>query len=142
MSIIKAFENAYTKAEKRGYDTIYVCVDLHDTIIKSTYDQSGIYEFINEDTKLCLRELSTRKEICLILWSSLKEDDKFKIDEFLFNNRIVVPQINENMFECDTKFADFSEKFYFSILIDDKAGFDPNTDWNLIREWYKQKKTK
>ena len=35
----------------------------------------------------------------------------------------------------DTDFQDFSEKPYFNILLEDKAGFDPNKDWELILEY-------
>ena len=29
----------------------------------------------------------------------------------------------------------FEKKFYFNILLDDKAGFDPETDWSVIKEY-------
>ena len=37
MSLTKAFEKAYDKMELIGWDHIYVFIDVHDTIFKSTY---------------------------------------------------------------------------------------------------------
>lgn len=34
MDIIKSFENAFDKKKSKGWDKIYVLVDIHDTIFK------------------------------------------------------------------------------------------------------------
>lgn len=137
MSIIKAIEKAYKKAEERGYERIYYAIDVHDTILKSNYENGG-YEFVNEDAKKCLRMISNRSEIYIILWSSLYRDEKYRVMDFLSENGISCDSINSNRMESDTKYADFSQKFYFSVLLDDKAGFDPDTDWKAIMEWYER----
>lgn len=46
-----------------------------------------------------------------------------------FNVNFVSPSVNSNPDEKDTKTGDFSKKFYFNILLDDRAGFQPETDW-------------
>lgn len=138
MSIIKAIEKAYKKAEERGYDRIYYAIDVHDTILKSNYENGG-YEFVNEDAKKCLRMFARHEEIRVILWSSLTENEKENVAIFLYDNGCYVDDINENTLELDTEYADFSQKFYFSVLLDDKAGFDPGTDWKAIMEWYEDK---
>ncbi len=41
--------------------------------------------------------------------------------------------VNENpeihALSSDPKSSDFSDKFYFNVGIDDKFGFDPESDW-------------
>lgn len=137
MSIIKAIEKAYKKAEERGYDRIYYAIDVHDTILKSNYENGG-YEFVNEDAKKCLQMLSDRPEVEIILWSSLYRTEKYRVMDFLSDSRIDAYSINSNTLELNTEYADFSQKFYFSVLLDDKAGFDPETDWKAIMEWYER----
>ena len=49
-----------------------------------------------------------------------------------------------NFWNCNpniksTKTGCFDYKFYFSVLLNDKAGFDPDTDWKLIYEYLKNK---
>lgn len=34
----------------------------------------------------------------------------------------------------EAAFQDFSEKLYFNVGIDDKFGFDPETDWTEVIE--------
>lgn len=138
MSVIKAIEKAYKKAEERGYDRIYYAIDVHDTILKSNYE-NGDYEFVNEDAKKCLQMITLRKEVYIILWSSLTETEKENVGIFLYRHGCYIDDINENSLEEDTSYADFSQKFYFSVLLDDKAGFDPDTDWKAIMEWYEDK---
>jgi hypothetical protein len=54
--------------------------------------------------------------------------------DWLASHGIHVDHYNCNPDEKNTPYADFSLKPYFNILIDDKAGFDPNTDWDGIRK--------
>ncbi|HET8688959.1 MAG TPA: hypothetical protein VFM18_20305 [Methanosarcina sp.] len=138
MSIIKAIENAYKKAEERNWDRIYFAIDVHDTILKSNY-QDGSYEFWNDSSRYALHMLSMRKEVRIILWSSASKEEQEKIATFLYRHGCIVDFFNENPEQPNTSYADFSEKFYFSVLLDDKAGFDPDTDWDKIIEFYKYK---
>jgi hypothetical protein len=138
MSIIRAIEKAYQKAKERKYDKIYFSIDLHDTIIKGNY-VNGTYDFINDDVKRCLQMLSRFDEVVLILWSSLLEEGKEDIRTFLEFHGIYFDYINCNPDEENTFYADFSQKFYFSVLIDDKAGFDPDYDWHSIMIWYQNR---
>lgn len=46
--------------------------------------------------------------------------------------------INENP-ECpSTELCNFDSKFYFNILLDDKAGFVGDTDWLIIQHELKR----
>ena len=41
--------------------------------------------------------------------------------------------INDNPEYIGNDYADFSKKFYYNILLDDKAGFEGETDWLLVK---------
>jgi hypothetical protein len=55
--------------------------------------------------------------------------------EWLKSYNIHIKYVNENPLEKDTEYASFVKKPYFSIVLDDKAGFDPNHDWNELWIW-------
>lgn len=138
MSIIKAVERAYSLLQERNWDTIYWAIDLHGTCIKSNY-VSGEYEWINEDALKCLQLISNLKETKIIIWSSLYRSEKFKIWVWLSEQGIEILNFNSNDSIKNTETGCFDKKFYFSVLLDDKAGFDPDTDWKLIYEYLKNK---
>lgn len=128
MSIIRAVERAYKVMRDRNWDTIYWAVDLHGVCLKSNYENGG-YEFINEDALKTLRLISSLPESKIILWSSVHDFEKHAIWDFFEKNGIKINGFNCNAYEKNTKTGCFNEKFYFSVLLDDKAGFDPETDW-------------
>ena len=131
MSIIKAIDNAYLKMNLRNWDTIYWAVDLHGVCLKSNY-KNNRYEWINEQAKEALQLISRLPESNIILWSSVHHFEITQISVFFAKNNIQVAGFNQNLYEENTEVSCFDEKFYFSVLLDDKAGFDPDTDWQLI----------
>jgi hypothetical protein len=133
MSIAKAIERAYKVARDRRWDTIYWAVDLHGVCMTSNYE-SGVHEFISQEAVDTLRFLSLLPETKIILWSSVHEDQKVPIINTFEDQGIMVHHFNRNPYEANTATGCFDEKFYFSILLDDKAGFDPQTDWAVVRQ--------
>ena len=134
-SIIKA----YKIKVKRQWDKIYIAVDLHDTISQSTYIkmEDTKKEFI-PDAISTLRYLSCCKDIVLILYTSSYKEYLTEYYRQFKDHNIYFHYLNENP-ECpSTDIGDFSKKFYFNVLIDDKSGFNPYTDWikvyNLIKK--------
>lgn len=129
MSTIKrAITVAKNKAKARGWDKINIAVDWHDTICQSTYNSTALNFY--EAAIPALRKLSKRKDIVLILFTSSYDD---VIEQFLDHcekqYEIFFDYVNCNPEISNTKYGDFSKKFYYDILIDDKAGFNPDTDW-------------
>jgi hypothetical protein len=129
LSIIRALQ----VKKKRGWDKIYFAIDLHDTITWSSYtkDEAPKKEFFPFAID-ALQALSKRRDVVLILYtSSYSEYLKDYLDTFI-QNSIYFKYHNENP-ECpSTDIGDFSKKFYFNVLLDDKAGFDPVIDWKRI----------
>ena len=138
MSIVKAIERAYSLLEERNWNTIYWAIDLHGTCIKANY-VSGEYEWVNEEAKKCLQLISNLSESIIIIWSSCYEEEMYKLMTFFINDNILISFFNQNPYIQNTKTGCFDEKFYFSVLLDDKAGFDPDTDWKLIYNHLKNK---
>jgi hypothetical protein len=137
MSIIKAIERAYQIKEERNWDTIYWAIDLHGTCLKSNYVLDS-YEWINEDARICMEYIMHLHESKVIIWTSTHYSEKELVKDLLeeagwINYWNCNPEVKNTETGC------FDEKFYFSILLDDKAGFDPDIDWKLIYEYLKNK---
>jgi hypothetical protein len=123
-------ENAFRLKAERKWDTLYVVVDAHGTMIRPYHNALELYPEAIE----VLQWFGKRKDFKLILWSSSYMAELEQIDSLCMRNKILFHYINQNPNENNTKMADFSKKFYFNILIDDKAGFEPETDWALIKK--------
>ena len=132
MSLALAFRTAARKAKERNWDKIYVAVDWHDVICESNYSEDGAYGFI-EDAIPALQEASHNKAICLILYSC---SYIATAEDFMRHCRKKYG-INFDYFNCNpevknTNYGEFGKKFYYDLLLDDKAGFDASTDWGVF----------
>ena len=75
--ITKAFQSAYQKKVERGWDRIYVLVDIHDTIFHSCYYEAEEYNYY-AGAREALRLLSNRNDVILIVWSSTLRGETFR----------------------------------------------------------------
>lgn len=132
--IIDAIKRAYKQLEEKNWDKIYWAIDMHGTCLKSSY-KTNQNEWINEDVIKTLQLISSLPESMIILWSSVYPAEQSRIIHLFRDNNISIEAFNENPFEKNTNTGDFREKFYFNILLDDKAGFDPEIDWKLIYKY-------
>jgi len=134
---MKNIEVAFTQMKERGWDRLYWVIDLHGTIIPTSYDAKTGYSE-NEKTffpyaKDVLKFLTMRSDMILVLWTSSYDKDIGPILDWLKENNIKFDYVNENPEVINQPHAQFnSGKFYFNILIDDKANFDPNRDWKRV----------
>lgn len=126
MSIVRAINRAYDVMAERNWDTIYYALDLHGTCLKANYENGG-YEFL-PGAREALQYLSRLEETCLIVWSSLHQAEVRPVFEFLYDNGIEPFHFNSNSEVRNTDTGCFDRKFYFSVILDDKAGFAPE-DW-------------
>lgn len=138
MNITKVFEKEFAKMNEKNWDCIYVLVDIHGTIFAPSYNNEETYEFY-PFAKEALQKLSERKDVKIILWSSTDHKTLNKYHIELCNNDIYVDFFNINPevdgSNCDIKTASFKHKPYFNIGIDDRFGFEPETDWAIIYSW-------
>lgn len=137
MSALRAVKKAYEQAKSRGWSSIYWAIDLHGTLVKSNYT-SNSYEWINGDAKETLKLILSLPESHVIFWSSMYSADQIVFLEWLEDQLELSESIlkyikfNANNNVENTATGCFDEKFYMSILIDDKAGFDPELEWAEI----------
>ena len=132
----KSIKRAFETAKSRGWNKIYIAVDLHGTVIESTYN-SILPDTFYKNAKECLQYLSSREDIVLIMWSSCYSEQLKKYQEIFSNQHdIDFKYLNENP-ECEnTETGCFYQKFYFSIVIDDKGGFNPD-QWLDLHDSFK-----
>lgn len=121
-------QRAFESKAKRGWNTLYVCVDLHGTLIRPYHDKIEFYDYAPD----VINWFNNRPDFKVILWTSSHQKE---IDEFLTLAKefcLRFDFVNGNPMEGNSPRANFDQKFYFNILLDDKAGFDPETDWEKI----------
>lgn len=141
--ISTAVRAAYTKMAERKWDSIYYLLDLHGTVFIPDYEGHSFKAY--ESASNGLKRICALPETKLIIWSSVREADKEMYIKELC--KLGVPRekiigFNVNPLEDKpTLVGDFSEKPYFSVIVDDKAGFSPYGDWNLLAdsaEWHRK----
>jgi DNA segregation ATPase FtsK/SpoIIIE-like protein len=134
-TITKLFNEAWKKKEERGWQQIYIMVDLHGVVFNSNYRASNELRFAHLNTMPCLSYLSNQRDVVLILWTSSHETEIQNVLKWLGLWGIQFKYVNENPLEKDTEYASFAKKPYFNIVLDDKAGFDSSHDWSELLQW-------
>lgn len=131
MDIRKAFEAAFVRMREKNWEKIYVAVDIHDTILRACYDDEETYDYLPL-AKETLRMMSLREDVCLILWSSCHRDKLAEYARHFLDDGIRFDYVNENPEVGNTHLQNFEEKLYMNVGLDDKFGFDAETDWEVI----------
>jgi len=125
--------NSFRLKEERKWDTLYVLLDVHGVIIPGSLHGDNELKFISDACIEVLRWFSSRKDIRIILWTSSYTKEITKIIEWLDKYNIEIDYVNFNPECINTAYADFRDKPYFNILIDDKSGFEPDKDWGELK---------
>jgi hypothetical protein len=130
-------ERAFSDKITRKWEKLFICVDLHDTVIQGKYSLNSTgAEYLPNAIKV-LQNLSKRKDIVLILWTSSHVVPITKVLDKLEKQGVHFKYVNCNP-ECpDNKLCDFSKKFYMNVILDDKAGFEKD-DWFLVEKELKR----
>ena len=132
MNIEKSFEKAFERMHECNWEKIYVLVDIHDTIFKACYhdkEEHKWYHFAKEALQL----MSYATNISLILWtSSYRNVIEREYSSVFRNNHIRFDYINANPETRSNDLSCFAEKTYFNVGIDNKFGFQPETDWEEL----------
>lgn len=133
--IEKMFSHA---KEKEWYET-YWFIDLHGVISKPDYRKKSktieYYPYVKETLQFITKN---RPDIVMVLFTSSYPDEIKIYSDILKNDNIVFKYINENPEISDAKgsFGCYDKKPYYNVLIDDKSGFDPLSDWQPIYEYF------
>lgn len=133
MGIKKAFEAAFRRKREKGWEKIYVVVDIHDTILHASYDNEETYSYLPY-AREAMQLLSNRDDICLILWSGCHQDTLEAYQRRFAEDGIHFDYLNENPEVGNSSFQNFDKKLYYNVGIDDRFGFNPETDWVRVIE--------
>ncbi len=123
-------KKAFAAKKEKGWEKLYFCIDVHDTIIPSGTENTDFYPVAQE----VLKSLSDRADIVLILWSSSHMSLIASGMNWLASHGINIDYVNCNPEVGHSDRCDFSQKFYMNVILDDRAGFEGATDWALIKQ--------
>ena len=115
----------------RGWDRIYIAVDVHETMLEPTWSDEKSHKFYKNCVK-ALRMLSNRKDVVLILWTCSNTQNALDYQTLLKEQGIEFTYINKNPEVDDKHYANYQDKFYANLILDDKAGFEPEEDFEEI----------
>jgi len=128
--IEKMFAHSF---EKEWYET-YWAFDVHGTILYPNYRKNQFHATFYPWAKETLQLISKRDDIIMIMFTSSYPAERQYYDKVFKHFDIHFKYINENP-EIDSSkgnFGHYDDKFYFNVLFEDKAGFDPETEWYQI----------
>lgn len=121
--------------EKRGWDKVYFYFDIHETVLYPDYNNKDSLKFY-EHAKDVLQYLSKRKEIIIALYTCSYPKEIEKYIEFFNKEGIRFEYVNKNPDVKNTNYGFYEDKPYFNVLFEDKAGFDAENDWLLIKQYF------
>ena len=141
-ALINAIRKAYAMKNVRRWQRIYWSIDLHDVIIEGKYNKFNNGRELAPFCAEVFQILRSHDENCTILWTSSHGGPIIDMRSWLSARGVTFDYINANPECADNELCAFDRKFYFNILLDDKAGFDWRTDWKdiydlLVGEIYK-----
>lgn len=130
----KSINDSFRIAKERNWKRVYWAIDLHGVIIKPTYSNEKNDVFY-KNSILILKELSDRSDMCLILFTCSYEETTNKyLELFKTNYGITFDYVNCNPEVSDNEYSTYSQKLYYNVLLEDKAGFDPENDWDIVHK--------
>ena len=133
MDIGKAFEVAFNRKKEKNWEKIYVVVDIHDTILRASYENEETYDYYPY-AREALQLMTSRDDICMILWSGCYDEQMAMYRSHFAEEGIRFDYANENPEVGKTSFQNFEVKLYFNVGIDDRFGFEAETDWVKVIE--------
>lgn len=139
MKATRSFDVAYSQMQGRGWDRLYVLVDLHATVLLPNYRKGHICREFYPMAKEVLQMLSKRKDIVLIMFTSSFPNEIVEYLEMFEQNGIHFKYANKNPEVSTSECGYFEVKPYMNVLLDDKASFMPEIDWLMIDRFFRLK---
>lgn len=125
---------AYNTLLNRGWDKLYWAVDIHDTCMEANYIPGQLPTTFLSISKRVLQHISKRKDAVLILYTCSHPHEIEQYVKFFKENDINFKFSNKNPDVGNTRLGSYDDKFYFNVLLEDKAGFNPDTHWYEIEK--------
>ena len=137
-SVMRAFKRAFGKAITKGWDKVYVLVDLHDTVLEANFDSERSMESLPKEwlpgAEEGIKRMAERPDFNLILWSCSYPHEIAEYVKHFYGQGIIFDQVGFNAEVMNTRHGFFQTKSYANIILDDKAGFHYD-DWEHINEF-------
>lgn len=131
--IARTIERQYEIALSRGWDRMYWAVDLHGTLILPNYEKMKAEDVVYyPHAREAMELLTTRTDVRLIMYTCSWPTEIEEYQKRFAADGIHFDWVNENPEVDHTKYGYYQDKPYFNVLLDDKAGFDPETHWEDI----------
>lgn len=139
--ITRAIKNCFIHAAQRGWDKTYWAFDIHGTILKPTFKTGVVSTEFYPYAKEVMQILTRQKNIVSILYTCSYPDEIVQYVKYFEDHDIHFDHVNENPDVCAGAYGHYDRKFYFNVLFEDKAGFDP-VDWKDVYDLLIEQKIK
>lgn len=142
MSIVNAIlKNHFELKEQRGWDKTYWFFDLHGTVLRPNYKAGDIPKEFYPYAKEALQFISKLDDVVMSIYTCSHQHEIDQYVEYFKANDIHFKYVNENP-EVPTDlngYGCYDKKPYINVLFEDKAGFDPETEWVLALQLLQKK---
>lgn len=136
--ITRAIENCFRLVAEKGWYETYWAFDIHGTILRPTYQSGKISTEFYPGALEVMQLLSRRTDIVRILYTCSHPHEIVQYIAYFKEHGIHFHFVNENPSVACGAYGFYEDKFYFNVLMDDKAGFDGETDWLAIAALLRQ----
>ena len=132
---LSRWSNSWTGTDEGGkYAAVNAKLYIGNTLVAqdTVTDDSDLdyYPYAREALQL----MTNRDDICMILWSGCYDEQMAMYRSHFAEEGIRFDYANENPEVGKTSFQNFEVKLYFNVGIDDKFGFEAETDWVKVIE--------
>ena len=138
--ITRAIRNAHKQLAEKQWEVVYYAMDIHGTMIYPNFQAGVVPKDFYPHAKETLQLMSKVPQIKLILYTCSHPHEIDEYWDFFKELEIRFHHVNENPEVGNGGYGCFDKKFYTNVIFDDKAGFDPETEWlevkALIEELY------
>ena len=142
MGILKSIQvNHFEYKVKRGWDKTYWFFDIHGTILKPNYTYGNTPKDFYPHAKETLQYISQLTDVCMVIYTCSHPHEIEQYVKLFESCGIKFKYINENP-EIPTDingYGCYDKKPYMNVLFEDKAGFDPLTEWEEVLSFMKEK---
>ena len=137
--ITRAIRNCFAHAKLKGWEKTYWAFDIHGTILKPTFKTGVVSTEFYPYAREVMQILTGQKNIVSILYTCSYPDEILQYVKYFEDHNIHFDYVNENPEVCTGAYGHYDRKFYFNVLFEDKAGFDP-ADWKDVYDLLKEQK--
>jgi len=140
--VIRSIEvNHFQGMENKGWDKTYWFFDLHSTVIKPNYEYGNIPKEFYPHAKEVLQMLSDRDDVCMAIYTCSHPHEVEQYKAYFEEQGIKFQFVNKNpeVTSVEGGYGYYEDKPYMNVLFEDKAGFDPEHEWEEVREYLTEK---